>query len=173
MHDEWLQVCQYLEMKDVLIKSTPALRITCRCSVKSLRVNIIKYFHGKSSKKQPHQIFFRNRKFFNDMARPLARKANPYAHPLVMDTFLRLCNVKQNSKSSILNLRLHIFFWGGGIWKIKMIKWFGCLLRAKWFELMNTEEVKEEEEEGNKRKREDKTEDAVKVKKIKLKVTRW
>ena len=64
-------------------------------------------------------IFFRNRKFFNDMARPLARKANPYAHPLVMDTFLRLCNVKQNSMSSILNLRVHIFFLGGGVWHLK------------------------------------------------------
>ena len=40
---------------------------------------------------------------------------------------------------------------------------------------MNTEEAEEvkEEEEGNKRKREDKAEDVVKVKKIKLKVTRW
>ena len=49
-----------------------------------------------------------------------------------------------------------------------------CLLRAKWFELMNTEEAEAVEEEGgHKRKREDKAEDAVKVKKIKLKVTRW
>ena len=39
---------------------------------------------------------------------------------------------------------------------------------------MNTEEAEVvEEEEGNKRKREDKAEDAVKVKKIKLKVSRW
>ena len=39
---------------------------------------------------------------------------------------------------------------------------------------MNTEEAEEvKEEEVHKRKREDKAEDAVKVKKIKLKVTRW
>ena len=89
------QVCQYLEMKDVLIKSTPALRITCR-----------------------------DRKFFNELARPLARKANPDAHPYVMATFLR----------------------------------------AKWFELMNTEDAEEvEEEEEHKRKREIKVEDAVKI----------
>jgi len=89
------QVCQYLEMKDVLIKSTPALRITCR-----------------------------DRKFFNELARPLARKANPDAHPYVMATFLR----------------------------------------AKWFELMNTEDAEEvEEEEEHKRKRENKVEDAVKI----------
>merc|ERR1719494_654191 len=86
------QVCRYLEMKDVLIKSTPALRITCR-----------------------------DRKFFNELARPLARKANPDAHPYVMATFLR----------------------------------------AKWFELMNTEDA--EEEEKHKRKREIKVEDAVKI----------
>ena len=86
------QVCQYLEMKDVLIKSTPALRITCR-----------------------------DWKFFNELARPLARKANPDAHPYVMATFLR----------------------------------------AKWFELMNTEDA--EEEEKHKRKREIKVEDAVKI----------
>ena len=38
---------------------------------------------------------------------------------------------------------------------------------------IHIEEEEEEEEEGHKRKREDKAEDAVKVKKIKLKVTRW
>ena len=48
-------------------------------------------------------------------------------------------------------------------------------LRAKWFELMNTEEEveKEEDEEVMKRKREEEEDANVKVKKIKLKVAKW
>ena len=56
---------------------------------------------------------------------------------------------------------------------------FVCLLlnsfffRAKWFELMNTEEEEVDEEEGQKRKREEGDENSIKVKKIKLKIARW
>ena len=47
-------------------------------------------------------------------------------------------------------------------------------VRAKWFELMNTEEEEVDEEERRKRKREQGLEEnPVKVKKIKLKVAKW
>ena len=75
------QVCQYLEMKDILITSTPALRITCRFVILTIGP------HSQCSIFM--QPLFRNRRFFDRIARPLARRANPQTHPLVMDTFLR------------------------------------------------------------------------------------
>ena len=103
-------MCQYLEMRDIPLASSATLRTTCR-----------------------------DRGFFDSLARPLARTANPNTHPLVMDTFLR----------------------------------------AKWFELMNTqEEVEEEgvgeekEEEVGKRKAVEAALNLAKVKRIKLNVAR-
>jgi len=101
------QVCQYLELRDFPLASSPTLRTTCR-----------------------------DRAFFDALARPLARAANPNTHPLVMDTFLR----------------------------------------AKWFELMNTQEEEQEEavgeEEVRKRKAVEDTLNLAKVKRIKLNVAR-
>jgi len=99
-------VCQYLEMRDIPLASSATLRTTCR-----------------------------DRGFFDSLARPLARTANPNTHPLVMDTFLR----------------------------------------AKWFELMNTQEEEEEgvgEEEVGKRKAVEAALNLAKVKRIKLNVAR-
>jgi len=68
------QVCKYLEMKDVTILSTPALRHKCK-----------------------------DRTFFDSIARPLLRRANPDSHPLVLDTLVRakwfeVMNVEDESK---------------------------------------------------------------------------
>jgi len=68
------QVCKYLEMKDVVILSTPALRHKCK-----------------------------DRTFFDSIARPLLRRANPDSHPLVLDTLVRakwfeVMNVEDESK---------------------------------------------------------------------------
>lgn len=54
------QVCKYLETKDVVILSSPALRHKCK-----------------------------DRTYFDSIARPLLRRANPDTHPLVLDTLIR------------------------------------------------------------------------------------
>ena len=120
------------------------------------RNNLIKYFSQKP------EVFQRHGKTSGKKGKPLCSSTCDGHLPQVVQ-----CLTEQHKFDPEICASTFLF------WSERW-KWSVCLLRAKWFELMNTEEAEAvEEEEGHKRKREDKAEDAVKVKKIKLKVTRW